>query len=350
MNHFERMMAAVERRPIDRFPADIWCVEEVKQRLLDYCGADNWASVLDALDIDAIVSITPPYKGPALPDLGEDLRQDEWGLITRRQEYATGVYWEQARNPLAEAQTIADLDAYAWPDPDWYDYSALPDLCAENEGRVIRIGYTAIFYFHNKLRGLELSLMDPALRPDFSRHLIRRLADFFYAYHERCFAAAGPAMHMTQVTDDFGMQTGLLISQAMFSDYYEAWIQRAIDQAKRYDLKVFHHDDGAIYPMIPRLIEMGVDVLNPVQWRCKGMAREKIGSAFAGQICFHGAVDNQQTLPFGSPDDVREEIARNLETLGRIGTGYVIAPCHNIQANTPLENILAMYQAPRTLA
>jgi len=270
-------------------------------------------------------------------------------MIYAPTDYATGVYWEQVGYPLADAEAIADIDSYRWPDPDWYDYSELPDMCSQHEGRVIEIGYTAIFYYHNKLRGLELSLMDLAIRPEFSRHLIQRIADFFLEHHGRCYSAAGKAMQVTQVTDDFGCQKGLLISRGMFDEFYRPWIQRAIDQAKRFGLKVFHHDDGAIYSLISDLIEMGIDVLNPIQWRCKGMDRETIGAQFAGKVCFHGGVDNQYTLPFGSAEDVREEVACNLRTLGRIGTGYVLAPCHNIQANTPIENILAMYQATRTL-
>jgi uroporphyrinogen decarboxylase len=349
MNHRERIMAAIDGQPLDRFPTDIWCVQEVRERLLAYCGTEEWSHVLDALDIDGIINLRPPYIGPELPDLGPEYRQDEWGFVTRQQAYADGIYWEQVGFPLSAAETIDDIKAYPWPEPDWYDYAALPDLCAEHEGRAVLIGYTAIFYWHNRLRGLEQSLMDLALRPELSRYLIQRIADFFLEYHQRCYEAAGQAMQITQVTDDFGSQTGLLISRGMIEEYYASWIRRAIEQAHGFGLRVFHHDDGAIFPIIGDLIDLGIDILNPVQWRCKGMDREAIGREFGGKVCFHGAVDNQYTLPFGTPDDVREEVAENLRTLGASGTGYIIAPCHNIQANTPLENILAMYSAPRML-
>jgi uroporphyrinogen decarboxylase len=350
MNHRERTLAAIERKPVDRLPTDIWCVEEIRQRLLDYCGTQAWRRVLDALDVDGIIGIKPTYTGPLGGELGEGWRQDEWGFVDRAQIYNGGVYWEQVGYPMAQAQTIADIDAFAWPSPEDYDYGALPDLCAEHPDRAIMIGYTAIFYWHNKLRGLELSMLDLALRPEFSRHLIRRIADFFFEYHSRCFEAAGSAMHVTQVTDDFGSQTGLLISRSMIRDFYFPWMQRAMDLAKHHGIKVFHHDDGAIYPIIGDLVDMGIDVLNPIQWRCKGMDRDKIGSTYGGQVCFHGGVDNQETLPWGTAEDVRLEVAYNLRTLAPSGTGYIIAPCHNIQAITPLENILAMYHAPRTPA
>jgi uroporphyrinogen decarboxylase len=347
MNHFERVMAAIDHQPVDRHPTDIWCVQEVRERLMAYCGASDWIGVLDALDIDGIIGVAPPYIGPPLPEMGEELRQDEWGMVYRRQEYLNGVYWEQVGYPLSAAQSIADLDAYRWPDPDWYDYAALPDLCAQHEGRVVRVGYTAIFYYHNKLRGLELSLMDPALEPDLTQHLIRRLADFFYEYHGRCYGAAGKRMQSTQVTDDFGSQTGLLISKRTFEEFYRPWIQRAIDQAKSYGIRVFHHDDGAIYPLVADLAQMGIDILNPIQWRCGGMDREALARDFGRKLCFHGGVDNQYTLPFGTVQEVQEEVAYNLSVLGQHGTGYILAPCHNIQNNTPLGNILAMYQASR---
>ncbi|NLG48706.1 MAG: uroporphyrinogen-III decarboxylase-like protein [Chloroflexi bacterium] len=349
MNHFDRIKAAVERQPLDRFPTDIWAVAEVQQRLLEYCGTDDWIKVLDYLDIDGIMGMRPAYTGPmphaSLPD---GLTQNEWGMVYRQQVYETGVYTEQVGYPLADAETIADIDAYPWPDLDKYDYAALADQASACGGRWVQVGYTAIFYWHNQLRGLELSMMDLALRPEFSRHLIRRIADFFLEYHERSYNATKGLAHSTQVTDDFGSQTGLLISRGMIEEYYRPWIERAIDHAHAHGLKVFHHDDGAIFQIIPDLIDMGIDILNPIQWRCKGMDREAIGAQFGDKLCFHGGVDNQYTLPFGTAEDVREEVAYNLRTLGCTGTGYIIAPCHNIQANTPLENILALYQAPRT--
>ena len=134
MDRLQRVMAAVERKALDRFPTDIWCVEEIREKLYRYCGTREWVGVLDGLDIDGIIGLAPPYVGPRLPDLGKNLRQNEWGMVDRCQEYAAGVYWEQVGYPLAQAETIADLDAYPWPNSDWYDYSSLPDLCAQYPG------------------------------------------------------------------------------------------------------------------------------------------------------------------------------------------------------------------------
>ncbi len=207
-----------------------------------------------------------------------------------------GGYWEQEVYPLADAQTIADIDAFDWPQPSWYDYSVLRDKAAAHPERAIMYGYIAIFYFHNLLRGLELSLMDLALRPEFSAHLIRRIAETFFDLHQAGFEAAGDVVDICQVTDDYGSQTGLLISPRMFETYYRPWIAQAIDLIKPHGIKVFHHDDGAIRKLIPDFIDLGIDVLNPIQWRCPGMEQAGLAEDFGGQVCFHGGVDNQHTL------------------------------------------------------
>jgi uroporphyrinogen decarboxylase len=108
-------------------------------------------------------------------------------------------------------------------------------------------------------------------------------------------------------------------------------------------VRAFHHDDGAIRPLIPDLIEAGIDLLNPIQWRCRGMEREGLARDFGDALVFHGAVDNQRTLPFGTPAEVRAEVIDNLRIFE--GCRYVVAPCHNIQPITPTANILALYEA-----
>jgi uroporphyrinogen decarboxylase len=107
---------------------------------------------------------------------------------------------------------------------------------------------------------------------------------------------------------------------------------------------VFHHNDGAVRKIIPDMIALGSDVLNPIQWRCRGMEREGLKRDFGDRLVFHGGVDNQQTLPFGTAAEVRREVADNIRILGK-GGGYIIAPCHNIQAVSPAENVVALYEA-----
>ena len=361
MTHRQRVLAAIHHQPVDRVPTDMWATVEVQENLFRHFGIDagQGASptgtessrgveatleLFDRLDIDGILGVTPPYVGPP-PRTEPDYWENEWGMGYRRQAYATGAYNEMVHHPLAEAETIADLEAYHWPDPDWYDYAALPGLVARCGGRAICCGYTAVFYYHNLLRGLELSLMDPLLRPEFTHHLIQRLSDSFTEYHRRCFEATRGLIDVTQVTDDFGSQHGLLISPRSFDEFYRAPIQRGIDLARSYGILVFHHDDGDMRPLLPALTEMGIDILNPIQWRCGDWDLPALKAHFGARLCFHGAVDNQHTLPFGRPEDVRAEVRRLIAALADDRTGLIIGPCHNLQPNTPIENIIAMYEA-----
>ncbi len=368
MNHRERILAAIRHQPVDRVPTDIWATAEVQEKLLRHFGIETQRGVpsigielmggvlsrdvramlqlLDRLEIDGILSIKPPYIGPELRT-EDEYWENEWGMGFRRQPYDGGAYNERVRFPLAEAESIADLKRYRWPQPAWYDYSALPDLAARCQGRAVSCGYTAPFFYHNLLRGLERSLMDLALCPDFSLYLIQRLSDFFTEYHERCFQALRGRIDMTQVTDDFGSQNGLLISPRAFDRFYREPMQRAIDLAHSFDLIVFHHDDGDARVLLPRLAGMGIQVLNPIQWRCGDWDLAALKREYGDRLCFHSAVDNQQTLAFGQPEEVRAQVRHLIQTLASDRTGYIVGPCHNLQAVSPVENIVALYDAAR---
>lgn len=347
----DRILAAINHETLDRVPTDYCGTDEITEKLFRHLGCATVLEMFERLGIDGIMGVTPPYIGPPLPKLGADGTwrgiYQPWGIRLSPQPYPGGIYWEQSHYPLAEVETIEELDAYPWPKPEWYDYDDLVRQCALYPDRAIMIGYSAVFYYHNMLRGLELSLMDPLLRPEFTHHLVGKIADTFYEYHARCFEATKGLAHITQVTDDWGSQHGLLTSPKIFEEFYRAPTQRAIDLAKEYDLIVFHHDDGDMRPLLPTLVEMGIEILDPIQWRCGDWNLSALKAKFGDRLCFHGGVDNQQTLPFGTPDDVRAEVVHLIETLASDGTGFIVAPCHNLQANTPVENILALYETAR---
>ena len=134
------------------------------------------------------------------------------------------------------------------------------------------------------------------------------------------------------------------LSQQMISmELRKPHLQRFIDLCHGFGIKVFHHDDGAIREFLPDLVDMGIDILNPIQHVCPGMGMEGLKRDFGDKLCFHGAIDNQQVLPFGTPEDVRAEVRYAIDALASDQTGYILAPCHNLQAVTPVENIIAMY-------
>ncbi len=296
------------------------------------------------LHIDGFACVEPEYVGPALPEVPPGESVDFWGMRTKTVPHEGGAYSEQCFYPLAEAQTIDDLNRYTWPQTGWFDYSGMKAKAkAAAKAHAVQCGYMAPFYFHNNLRGLEQSLIDPLIDPEFTHHLLSRISDFFYNHHRRMFEACEGLIDVAQVTDDLGSQSGPLISLELYLEFYAPHHKRMIDLCHEFGIKVFHHDDGSCRPFLPTLVEMGIDVLNPIQWTCPGMSMTELKTEYGEQICFHGAVENQRILPFGTQEEVRAEVRHCIDSLAGNGTGYILASCHNLQVNTPVENIIAMY-------
>jgi len=349
MNSRERMLAAINHKEFDRVPTDIWATPEVFKRLKNYLGSN--ADIYRLLHIDGIAAVEGiKYIGTVRPrkrlPKGWGILPWEWiwGIQSRKVKFRTGVYYEPVAYPLADANTIDDLEKYKWPKAEWFDYSKMHRHAeAARQNQVVMSGYMAPFYLHNLLRGLHRSLADPFINPEFTHHLLNRISDFLYEHHLRMFEACEGLIDLTQVSDDFGTQTGPMIKLETFRQFYRPHLQRFIDLAHGFGIKVFHHDDGGIRPLIPDLVEMGIDILNPLQWTCPSMGLEGLKRDFGKHLCFHGGVDNQHILPFGTPEEVRAEVRHCIDVLATDGTGYILAPCHNVQPNTPVESIIAMY-------
>jgi uroporphyrinogen decarboxylase len=368
MTHKERIQAAIEHRSLDRIPTDFWATEEVQEKLCDYFGIeegkDSWSpwiglnggllsrgvagitAMLDRLHADAIFDVHPPYIGPALGKK-RGVALNEWGFGYQKKQHATGSYMEQVIFPLSKAKTVEDIRSFQWPDPDWYDYDSLPELIEQCGERAVNVGYSAVFTFHNYLRGLETSLMDPIINPEMTQELISQLELFFMEYHTRCFEAAGNYIDVSQVTDDWGNQNGLMVSPQTFRQFYKQSMQKAIDLVHQYNIAVFHHDDGDCRVLVPEFVEMGIDILNPIQYRCGNWNLEQLKLDYGKNICFHSGVDNQEILPLGSPQDVSAEVTQLIQTLAHDGTGFIVGPCHNLQPNTSVENVLALYRTAK---
>jgi len=337
MTSRERILAAINRQPLDRIPTDIWATSEVSQKLAGHFG--SYDNALRELHIDGFAHLSDEYVGPPVPD-GEDL----WGGKFRNVAHATGTYWEQYHWGLAYAKTIDDLVGYRWPDASWWNTSSMRARALElRKTHAVTSGYMAPFFYHNNLRGLEQSFIDPHEDPEFTHFLIGKISDYFIARHRAIFEACEDLVDVTQVTDDLGSQTGPLISLETYREFYKPHHIRMANLCKEFGVHIFHHDDGSCREFLPDLIDIGIEILNPVQWNCPGMETKALKRDFGSKVCFHGGIENQSILPFGTPDEVRAEVRHCIDDLASDGTGYILAPCHNLQSNTPLANILAMY-------
>jgi len=335
----DRWLAVLRRRRCDRIPTDYWATEEVTQRLMQDLCCRNRKELYKRLHIDAVISVGPSYIGPQLP---ED--SDIYGCRYRNMQYGTGVYRECVYNPLAQYKTVEEIKrSFIWPTVDLYDYSIIPDEIKDWSDYPIRGGGSEPFLTYKNLRGMKQAYLDLYLNPEIVHYCLDQLFEFCYENTKLIYEQIPNVVMLSYVAEDFGSQTGLLISPAHIREFFLSRMKKMMILAHSHGVYVFFHSDGAVRKMIPDMVEAGIDVLNPIQWRCKGMDREKLKRDFGSKVVFHGGMDNQQTLAFGLEKQVRQEVRDNLNILGK-GGGYILAPCHNIQPVTPIRNILAMYE------
>ncbi|MHB9070823.1 MAG: uroporphyrinogen decarboxylase family protein [Sedimentisphaerales bacterium] len=339
----DRWRAVLHRKPVDRVPCDIWATPEIFDKLCKtlHCN-DEW-DVIDKLEIDAPYTLEPHYIGPTLAK-----NCDMWGVSCRNVSYGTGFYTEAVGHPLALATTVKDIEKYPWPRPDWFDYASLPSSIKGHEHRPIRTGWVEPFYFYSRMRGLEQAMMDLVSAPDMVECAFDRIFDFGYCKLRNILEKI-KTVDIVLPSEDLGSQQGPLFSLECFRRFHKLRFKTYIELAKQGGAFVFFHTDGASRLFIPDLIEIGVDILNPIQHKCLGMDRKELKADFGMQLVFHGGVENQEILPFGTVEQVRQEVVKCFETLG-IGGGYICAPCHAIQPVTPVENILAMYDTIKDVA
>ena len=335
----ERWLAVLTGATPDRLPMDYWGTEEATRKLRQHLGCTTMWQLFDRLHIDRVFTVRPRYIGPPLPR-----NHDIYGMRYRRIRYGEGVYRECISHPLAGFETVEEIEAnYTWPTADWFDYAALPQQVRAKAKYPIQGGGSEPFLIYKNLRGMEQAYMDLALNPELVHHCLDKLFAFCHENTSRIYEQLPGQVTLSYIAEDFGGQQSLLFSPAMIREFFIPRMKRMIDLAHQAGAYAFFHSDGAIHTILPDMIDAGIDVLNPIQWRCPGMDRAALKAAFGDKVVFHGGMDNQQTLPFGTVDDVRHEVLENMALLGKQG-GYILAPCHNIQVITPPENVVAMYE------
>lgn len=335
----ERWLAVLNREKPDRIPMDYWATGEATEKVMKYLGCSSVDEMFKRLHIDRVIGVGPRYIGPPI-EPGYDM----YGCRYEKVNYGTGVYSECVYHPLAQYNSIEEIERnYTWPTADWFDYSVIPDQIKGREMYPIRGGGSEPFLTYKNLRGMEQAYMDLILNPDLVHYCLDKLFDFCYENTLRIYEQIPGKVNISYVAEDFGSQEGLLISREHIREFFIPRMKRMIDLAHQAGAYVFFHSDGAIREIIPDMIEAGIDVLNPIQWRCKGMDRKGLKRDFGDKVIFHGGVDNQYTLAFGTVEEVREEVIYNIQVLGE-GGGYILAPCHNIQAVSPPENVVTMYE------
>lgn len=353
-----RLARVCSFRGFDTSPVDYLAHTETDRRLRAHLGCETEEELLDRLgcdffylpgrDISQNEGFMPYYKGPAL-DVTETERSCAFGIRWQRGAYDSKFSVDEAiAGPLETIETERDILRHRWPTAADFDFSPLAAEAERHRDRVIVGGlWSGIMGDAYRLHGFERFLLGLALKPRLMKALVDRMTDVYLELNQACFEALKGKLDVWFFGNDFGSQGGLLLGRGMWQEIFAGNIARLTTLAHSYGLAVMMHSCGAIAEIIPDLIEAGVDILDPIQVTAKGMDPESLAERFGGRIVFHGGIDTQDVLPFGTPEAVAAHTRQVAGILGGTG-GYILAPSQVLGPDVPTENIVAMYEAART--
>jgi uroporphyrinogen decarboxylase len=247
-----------------------------------------------------------------------------------------------AKRPFAEIDSVKDIESYPWPDPSWLDYDALAaEMELYPDKAIIAPDWSPVFGNVCEFFGMENALVNLILQPKLIEATIEKIVEYYLARNRLLFERCKGKFDIFLFGDDFASNQGLMISLETWRKFFKKPMQKLIDLAKSYGLKVHNHCCGAMHELIPEFIEMGIDELEPCQFHLSGMSAEKMNREFGKHITFYGGIDTQFTISFGTTEDVRKKVRENMEIF-RNG-GYAVGSDHTFLPEFPLENILALH-------
>lgn len=356
----ERILLTLTHQQPDRTPTTGWFHDEVKGRLLKHYNTSDWDEVLLALGIEGWAYLPPvldfsdyeartterpgPEEGKRAVWLDERTYEDAWGVRHRIGE--GGWYQEWVDGPLSSAETPDDVADYDMPgvdrirEPENYA-TRVTELKAE--GQFVTGGIPNPFLQAWTLRGMENTLADYLIHRDILEAMYDRIYDL---YGEMCRRMARAGVDMISITGDIAMQDRLIMSPALWREVDKPRLARLLDECRKLnpDMYWFIHSDGNVMEVMDDLVEIGFDIINPIQPEC--MDPVEVKRRWGDRITLHGCVSLQRTLPFGTPDDVRKEVEDLIRSCGYNG-GLVVFPSNVLQPDTSVENILACFHAAR---
>lgn len=365
----ERLRAALEHKQPDRVPIDLGSIvtgitDVAHRNLRKHLDIDGKEEIIDRiqqlarpeeklltrLGVDTryvFMRASRDFQDIELPD---EVYEDEWGVRRKRAHLRTGgSYYDIVQSPFAEA-TLDDLRKAKWPDAHVASrYEGIAEdarrLHEETDYAIIVNAIGSVFEFSWYLRGYMQFMMDLAWNQDFAAYLMDRMLEFQIGLFEEILDRAGQYVDVVLVGDDLGTQHGPAISLDVYRKLVKPR-QKALYDAikKRTNAKLFYHCCGSARAFLPDLIEIGVDIINPVQVQAAGMDPVELKREFGRDLTFWGGIDTQRVLPFGTPQEVADEVRRMLDIMAKDG-GFVLNSVHNIQSDVPPENALAMFDA-----
>ncbi len=348
MNSKQRVLTALDHRQPDRVPFDYLGTPEVSEMLKRHFDTDM-DGLLERLGIDLRV-IKPIYEGPSDLETWIDGRFiNMWGHVRKPKKIGAITYLEPDRDRYTEFNGVDEVSEFRWPQVSWFDYSTIAEQCEKYSDYAIVYGSPGNMDMSNGtsfLIGDERFYYGIMDKDKVTLACMEKRFESCYKITEGVLQGAKGKVDILWIGDDYGSQKALRFSPAIIRELFIPGLKEMCKLGHKYDAKVMLHSCGSTREIWPDLIDAGLDIYDTIQPEAAGMDPAGLKEDFGDQICFHGTISTQQTLPKGTAENVAEEVRRRIETVG-IGGGLILAPCHNIQLDTPLKNILALYSADR---
>jgi len=353
MTSKERFLAAAHHTTPDRVPINICLTHAAAKPLAAKLGVSVGRPLADKLGCD-FAYIGPDfrrrasrtaYADPTVEVTPEGYLVDIWGVPFRTAQTQFQQYVEPAGHPpLADLESVEQLDDYPWPSLDDWDFSGLDERLDAERDMVTWSHSRGMFEIAHFMRGMEGFLTDLALRPELAGALMDRICEALLTKARRTLELGQGRFVMFEYNDDVATQRGLIVSPGMWREHIKPRMAAFCELFHSHGALVRYHCCGSCYAIIDDLIDIGVDILNPVQPLATNMDPLALKAQFGDRLSFDGGIDIQQLLPNASADEVREHTRRVCDVVGA-GGGYIMGGSHYIQGDTPPENILAMVEA-----
>jgi len=351
MTSRERILTSLSHKEPDIIPFSLGfgINYPAKKALAEYMKKDIGELDIFLQSLTDIRHVGPKYIGPkdrnfSLPD-GSYV--DIWGVKRSPVQNQKDTYLEISEYPLSNLSTIGELENYVFPEVDWFDFSVIPEQIKsydKNGDWALMMGNGNIFESSWYMRGLEVMFADLLVEKEYTHWILNKVTEFFTGYFKKALETANGRIDLAFTADDIGGQNDLLISLPLWEEMIKPYHKKLNKTIHEYGAKIIYHSDGAVMKAVDGLIDMGIDVLEALQFDAMGMDPVELKEKAGNKLSFHGGVSVQSTLPFGAPEEVETEVLERIKTLGKNG-GYILAPSHAIQAGTPPENIYAFLKA-----
>lgn len=337
----ERILTALNHQRTDRIPIAMVCGNINPPAMRDLDIYLKQSKGIDARSyIDSFLDVTEIWACGEFND-----KSDIWGVQRKDICYGEGSYIEISYYPLKEMNTLEEIKNYSFPKVGEMPLQEKVDEIREIRKRkdtAIVLSNANIFETAWYMRGFEQAMMDMLLQPAVIHHILEKVTTFFTEYFYSILKECKDDVDMVFTADDIGQQEGLLLPLDMWEEFIKPYHVRINEMVHNMGVKVIYHTDGAVSEAVSGLIDMGIDILQALQFSGSNMDPKHLKDNYGDRLCFEGGMCVQNILPFGSVDKVREETRKLISVLGKNG-GYLCGPSHYIQAGTPPENVVAFF-------